>query len=172
METVSCIARFAFRIRESMSAIGSVSTSTSAGRCSFLRKEHLEEPFRCRCVALSLPFLGAVAKRMHPSPRALGHPGDCAVVRQLAQADAAELVLAEHGTRTAAAVAAGVRAHRVLGGALLLHPERGLGQGYESLLRSAANGRPSARNSALACSSFSAVVVIATSRPLIDGTES
>ena len=43
---------------------------------------------------------------------------------------------------------------------------------YESLLRSAANGSPSAPRSARACSSFAAVVVIATSRPRIAGTES
>ena len=43
---------------------------------------------------------------------------------------------------------------------------------YESLLRSAANGSPSAPRSARACSSFTAVVVMATSRPRIAGTES
>src|SRR5262245_5725975 len=82
IETVSCIARFALRMRLSMSAIGSVSIS----------------------------FL---------LPAALGHPWDRALVREVAQADPAELVPAEHGTRPAAAVAARVGAHAVLGLALL-----------------------------------------------------
>src|SRR5215216_378854 len=40
------------------------------------------------------------------SPRRLRHAGDVAVVRQLAQADAAQPELSEHGARPAAAAAA------------------------------------------------------------------
>jgi hypothetical protein len=56
----------------------------------------------------------------------------------------------------------------MLRGALLLDAQGRLGH-YESLL-SVAKGSPSARSSARACSSVSAVVVIAMSRPLIAGT--
>src|SRR4051812_13353748 len=59
-------------------------------------------------------------------PAALGHAGDVAVVRELAQADPAEAELAEHRARPATAAAAGVLAGLVLGGALLAHPLRGL----------------------------------------------
>src|SRR5262245_55576923 len=51
------------------------------------------------------------------SPRALGHAGNHALVRELAQADAAEAELAEHGTRPTASVAA-----RVVADAELLRP--------------------------------------------------
>src|ERR1041385_7075384 len=44
-------------------------------------------------------------------PRALRHAGDHALVRELAQADAAEPELLEHGARAPAAVAAGVVPH-------------------------------------------------------------
>src|SRR4029079_18628910 len=135
MATVSCIARFALRMRLSMSAIGSVSIA---------------------CLL----------------PTGLGHAGDCTLVGECTEADPAELVPAEHGPRPAAAVAARVGANAVLRLALLLHAERGLGHvSYASLL-SVANGIPSARRSALPCSSVSAVVVIAMSRPRIAGTES
>src|SRR6188472_882974 len=133
MATVSCIARFALRMRLSMSAIGSVSIA---------------------CLL----------------PTGLGHAGDCTLVGEFTEADPAELVPAEHGPRPAAAVAARVGANAVLRLALLLHAERGLGH-YVSLL-SVANGIPSARRSARPCSSVSAVVVIAMSRPRIAGTES
>src|SRR5678815_3560359 len=90
METESCIARFALRMRLSMSAIGSVSIA---------------------CLL----------------PTGLGHPWDRALVREVAQADPAELVPAEHGARPAAAIAARVGTDAVLLLALLLHAERGLG---------------------------------------------
>src|SRR3954463_16026698 len=48
------------------------------------------------------------------SPARLRHAGDVAVVRQLAQADAAQAELAVHGTRAAAAAAARVGPRRVL----------------------------------------------------------
>src|SRR3979411_3170804 len=74
-------------MRESMSAIGSVSMS---------------------------PLL----------PAGLRHARDCALMRELAQADAAKAELFEHGTRTTAAVAPRVVAHPVLLRTLLLDDER------------------------------------------------
>src|SRR4051812_38084948 len=52
-------------------------------------------------------------------PAALRHARDVAVVRELAQADAAQAELAEHRARAAAAAAARVRAGLVLGGGRL-----------------------------------------------------
>src|SRR6188472_1781026 len=60
-------------------------------------------------------------------PTALGHAGDGAVVRELAQADPAEAELLEHRARAAALVAARVVAHLELRAALLLDDERRLG---------------------------------------------
>src|SRR6185312_9869385 len=60
-------------------------------------------------------------------PAGLGHSRNGSLVREVAEADPAELVAAEHGARPAAAVAARVRANAVLRLALLLHAERGLG---------------------------------------------
>src|SRR3954447_13634488 len=60
------------------------------------------------------------------SPGALGHARHVAVVRELAQADAADAELAVHRARAAAAPAAGVLAGLVLGGARLAHALRGL----------------------------------------------
>src|ERR1044072_9408471 len=53
------------------------------------------------------------------SPRALGHAREVAVVREVAQADAAQPELAEHGARPATTAAARVSAGSVLGGPLL-----------------------------------------------------
>src|SRR3954468_22835956 len=98
-------------------------------------------------------------------PGALGHARDDALVGELPQADAAEPELLEDGARPSAAVAARVVAHLVL--------RRPGGLPDQRLLRhylfppSAANGIPSAPNSARAWSSSVAVVVIATSRPRI-----
>src|SRR5581483_1993150 len=99
-------------------------------------------------------------------PRALRHAGDDALVGELPQADPAEPELAEHGTRPAAAIAAGVVAHLVLRRARGLHDQRLL-RHYLVDPPSAANGSPSSVRSARACASFVAVVVIATSRPRI-----
>src|SRR3954463_5175375 len=85
--TFSCSALLALRMRASMSAIGSVSTSSLL-------------------------------------PAGLRHAGNRALVRELAQADAAETELAEYGTRAAAAVAPRVVAHLVALRALLLDDER------------------------------------------------
>src|SRR3954447_23729694 len=60
------------------------------------------------------------------SPTRLRHAGDHAVVRELAQADAAQAELAVHGARPATPAAARVLAGLVLGGALLAHPLGGL----------------------------------------------
>src|SRR6188508_293886 len=83
----SCSARFALRMRVSMSAMGSVSTV---------------------CLL----------------PARLRHSGHGALVCELAQADPADAELAVDRTRPAAPVAAAVRAHLVLGLALLLRDER------------------------------------------------
>src|SRR3954465_9374856 len=69
------------------------------------------------------------------SPTRLRHAGDHAVVRELAQADAAQAELAVHGARPATPAAARVLAGLVLGGALLAHPLGGLRHGGRQLLR-------------------------------------
>src|SRR3954462_4293656 len=98
-------------------------------------------------------------------PRRFGHAGDLALVRELAQADAADAELAEDGARAAAPPAARVGPDLV--------PLRPGGLRDHGLLRhyweppGCANGRPRPRRSAKACSSVSALVVIATSRPRI-----
>src|SRR5687767_6475072 len=80
--TSSWSARFAFRMRVSMSAMGS--------------------------------------EVMPASPARLRHAGDDALVRQRAQADAAEPELLVHGAGASAFLAARVPAHLELGRALLL----------------------------------------------------
>src|SRR5215475_7658304 len=57
-------------------------------------------------------------------PGALRHARDHALMGELAQADPAEPELLEHGARPAAAVAAAVVAHLVLGGARGLRDHR------------------------------------------------
>src|SRR5581483_2962266 len=99
-------------------------------------------------------------------PAALRHARDDALVGELAQADPAKPELAVHRTRPAAAVAARVVPDLELRGAGGLHPERLLRHPY-LFPPSDANGKPSAFRRARACSSFVAVVVIATSRPRI-----
>src|SRR5919201_3338588 len=59
-------------------------------------------------------------------PAALRHPGDVAVVRELAQADAAHVELAVHRACAATAAAAGVLPGLVLGGGRLANALRGL----------------------------------------------
>src|SRR3954447_26230624 len=63
---------------------------------------------------------------MERSPARLGHAGDHAVVRELAQADPAEAELAVHRARPATPAAARVLAGLVLGGSLLANPLGGL----------------------------------------------
>src|SRR6476619_2531444 len=90
IDAESCSARFAFRILESMSSIGSVSTGDLL-------------------------------------PARLRHSRNCALVRELAQADPAEAELAIDGARATAPVAARVGPGAVLGLPLLLDDERLLG---------------------------------------------
>src|SRR4029077_1514983 len=124
----------------------------------------------CSCSAL-------LALRMRVSMSAIGSvstgsllparprpAGNCALVRELAEADPAEAELAEDRARAAAPVAARVVAHLVLLGSPLLHDERRF-RHYSLLLSPSAKGRPSALSNARACSSFSALVVIVTSSP-------
>src|SRR4051812_28521845 len=70
-----------------------------------------------------------------PSPARLRHAGDHPVVRELAQADAAQAELAVDGARAPATAAAAVLAGLVLCGALLAHPLGGLRHGGRPLLR-------------------------------------
>src|SRR5215471_1599135 len=94
-------------------------------------------------------------------PTGLGHAGNRALVRELAQADPAETELAEHCARAAAPVAPRVIANLVALRAPLLDDERCLR--HQSLLSpSPLNGRPRAWSSARVWSSVSAVVVIVT----------
>src|SRR4029077_445272 len=124
----------------------------------------------CSCSALlalrmrvNMSAIGSVST-VSLLPARLRHAGNRALVRQLAQADPAEAELLEDRARAAAAVAARVVAHLVLLWSPLLHDERRL-RHYSLLLAPSAKGRPRARNSARACSSVSALVVIVTSRP-------
>src|SRR3954447_3308411 len=124
----------------------------------------------CSCSALlalrmrvSMSAIGSVST-VSLLPARLRHAGNRSLVRELAEADPAEAELAEHRTRAAAPVAARVVAHLELLGSPLFHDERRLGH-YCSLLSPSANGSPSARSSARACSSFWALVVIVTSSP-------
>src|SRR5438067_1506928 len=124
----------------------------------------------CSCRALlalrmrvSMSAMGSVSTVLS-LPARLRHAGNRALVRQLAEADPAEAELAVDRARAAAPVAARVVAHLELLWSPLLHDERRLGH-YSFLLSPSAKGNPSARSSARACSSFSAVVVIVTSSP-------
>src|SRR5438445_13847949 len=125
----------------------------------------------CSCSALlalrmrvSMSAIGSVST-VSLLPARLRHAGNRALMRQLAEADPAEAELAEDRARAAAPVAARVVAHLVLLGSPLLHDERRLCHYCCLPSPSAAKGRPRARSSARACSSFSALVVIVTSRP-------
>src|SRR4051812_47206660 len=62
-----------------------------------------------------------------PSPARLRHTRDLPRVGEVAQADAAQPELAEHGARPAATAAPRIRLHLVLGLALLLLDESLLG---------------------------------------------
>src|SRR5918911_1616882 len=75
---------------------------------------------------VSMSAIGSVSIAC-ASPAALGHAGDHALVRELAQADPAEAELLEDRARAAAAVAARVLAHAELLRALLLDDEGLLG---------------------------------------------
>src|SRR5919199_818133 len=109
---VACSALLALRMRESMSATGSVSISPR------LRREANGQT----------PPVENAQHFSRLSPGALGHAGDDALVRELAQADPAEAELAEHRARAAAAVAARVVAHAVALRSGLLRDQRLLSQ--------------------------------------------
>src|SRR5918912_1099484 len=107
-------------------------------------------------------------------PGTLGHAGDRALVRELAEADPAETELAIDRTRPAAAAAARVVAHAELLGTPGLRDQGFLGH-YSvspSACVTAGNGIPRPRRSASASSLSFAVVVIATSSPRIVSTSS
>src|SRR5262249_27329832 len=121
----------------------------------------------CSCSALlalrmrvSMSAIGSVST-VSLLPARLRHAGNRALVGKLAQADPAKGELAEDRARAAAPVAARVVAHLVLLGSPLLDDERRF-RHYSFLLSPSANGMPSAVNSARACSSVSALVVIVT----------
>src|SRR5437763_9390646 len=72
-------------------------------------------------IRVSMSAIGSVIVIAVPlSPARLGDAGQLAVVRQLAETDAAQPELAEHGARSSTPAAPGVRAHLELGLALLL----------------------------------------------------
>src|SRR4029450_10821274 len=102
-------------------------------------------------------------------PARLRHAGDLAVVRELAQADPAEAELPGDGARSAAAPGAGVPARLEARLALLLVHKRLLCHYWFSPLSWVANGSPSDRSSANACSSVLAAVVMGTPRPGVRG---
>src|SRR5579875_2655354 len=70
---------------------------------------------------VSMSAIGSVSIR---SPARLRHARDRTLMRELAQADAAQAEFLEHGTRASAPVAPGVVAHLELLRAPLLHDER------------------------------------------------
>src|SRR6185436_7702470 len=93
-------------------------------------------------------------------PAGLGHTGELAAVGHLPQADPAQAELAVDRVRTAAALAAGVAAHRELRLLVRLVDKGSLGHAQFSL-----NGKPSALSSARPSSSFVAVVTTVMSMP-------
>src|SRR5947208_15595035 len=95
-----------------------------------------------------------------PSPARLRHTRDLSRVGEVAQTDAAQPELAEHGARPAAPAAPGVRLHLELGLALLLLDESLLGHSYCPSRR---NGTPKAASSARPSSLPRAVVTIVMS---------
>src|SRR3954468_373351 len=97
ISTRACRAIVAFRMRESMSAIGSVITLISVV-FSF------QSPVpRAQSSLLPTGHWRLVTGAL---PRTLRHSGDVAFQRQLAEAQAAERELTQVGARTAAALAA------------------------------------------------------------------
>src|SRR5262249_40312899 len=106
------------------------------------------------------------------SPRALRHPGDVAVVRELAQTDPAHAELAVDGPCATAATAAGVAPGGIFRLAQRAHDLGLLGQ-CDPQLRvveagvrpSFENGIPSASSRAKDSSSLTSLVVIVMSMP-------
>src|SRR5215475_5870792 len=83
-----------------------------------------------------------------PSPRRLGHAGDLARVRELAEADPAQTELAVDRARPTAPPATGVRPHLELRLALLLVHERLLRHACYPCASVRRNGNPRARSRA------------------------
>src|SRR3954468_173989 len=113
MSTRVCFAVTAFRIRVSMSAIGSVIS----------------------LFAFGYRPLSAVSVQRSALPAALGDAGDVALERQLAEAQAAQRELPHVGPRTSAQVAAVAQPHLVLRFLLFLRDL--CGSGHISLSPSA-----------------------------------
>src|SRR5918995_1351403 len=113
---------------------------------------------------VSMSAIGSVIVMCRlPSPARLGHAGQLARVRQLAQAHPAQAELPEHRPRPPAAAAPGVGAHLELGLALLLVDERFLRHLLHTPSRR--NGNPIATRSALPSASVVAVVTMVMSMP-------
>src|SRR6266487_1623200 len=154
ISTWSWSARFALRMRLSMSAIGSVNIGfSSISRAK--RSGQTSSMENAKHFSSSLPGT-------------LGHAGDRAFVRELAQADPAEAELAIDRARAAAAAAARVVPHLELLRARGFDDEGFFGH-YSSSPSGAGSampgkGMPRPRSRASACSLSAAVVVIATSR--------
>src|SRR3954447_2526368 len=106
----------------------------------------------------------AVMNRSPPSPARLRHTGNLARVGEVAQADAAQPELAEHGARPSAPATPGVRLHLELGLALLLLDECLFGHSYCPSRR---NGNPKAASSPRPSSLVRAVVTIVMSMPRV-----
>src|SRR4029453_2588014 len=126
-----------WRVRPGPSGVSSTAKPSmypSRSRTSASASLSLEDGMRTSsCIAMlalrmrvSMSAMGSVIVmcRRLPSPARLGHAGQLARVRQLAQADPAEAELAEHRARPATAAAPGVRTHLELGLPLLLVDER------------------------------------------------
>src|ERR671914_1315061 len=97
-------------------------------------------------------------------PGTFGHARNCALMREVAQADPAEAELAEDRAGASAAVAAGVLPYLVARLAGGFRDERLL-RHYPTPRSSPVNGNPSPLSSARPCSSVVADVVMATSSP-------
>src|SRR3954469_17579370 len=118
-------------------------------------------PLRMR-VSMSAMGSVIVTTAPPPSPARLRHAGNLSRMCEVAQADAAQPELAEHGARPPAPPAPGVRLHLVLGLALLLLDESLLGHSYCPSRR---NGNPKAESRARPSSLVRAVVTIVMSMP-------
>src|SRR5690349_13260910 len=110
MATESWYAWLALRRRVSMSAIGSVIVMVMCSFSSWFPR----------------PGTRTFDVVMWWLPARLGHAGELAAVGHLPQADPAQAELAVDGLGTAAALAAGVAAHRELRLARGLDPQSGL----------------------------------------------
>src|SRR5262245_22023002 len=118
---------------------------------------------------VSMSAIGSVIVIVRlPSPARLRDTGHFAGVHHLAQADAAEPELAEVRARAPATAAPVVRAHLVLGLALLLLDECFLR--HACYCPSRLNGKPNASRRALPSASERAVVTIVMSMPRGEST--